>query len=517
LAHGNRQISLDLNGAEVDAFRFNALIQKGTPDALAEAVSIHATGLLSDWDECWLTEAREEYLADFVEAVKALARTAEQNGDLELAASYLKRYVDALPEMDSAWARLIDAYVRSGNDTLARQTCERYHAYLKQRSADEGREILPSRLVLAACPPASDAQEPAPAAHDVDDPASEPAGDVSEMASGAVPLDSPFYLARPIDAEAIAAVRRQDSFVLIKGARQTGKSSLLARIAHDARDRGAKLICTDWQKIPIASVESTRSFLLDLAETFVEHLDLDMDPHTFFPPERAATRCFEKLLRRGVFPAVAGPIVWLVDEADRLFDCRYRDDVFAMLRSWHNERAIDHSSGWKRLTVVLAYATEAYLFISNMDQSPFNVGLQLETEDFTPDQVAEMNRRYGGPLRTEAEIRQFTALVGGHPYLVRMCLQRIATGRDSAAGMLNGLETGAQALRAHLDRIRICLQRDPELAAAARAFFVEGKPPAFDHFIRLRAAGLICGAYPACARPRCRLYELYLKQALCDP
>ena len=42
---------------------------------------------------------------------------------------------------------------------------------------------------------------------------------------GAVPLGSPFYIERPADGEFRAAVTRGDSIVLVKGARQVGKSS----------------------------------------------------------------------------------------------------------------------------------------------------------------------------------------------------------------------------------------------------------------------------------------------------
>src|SRR2546422_8633101 len=50
-------------------------------------------------------------------------------------------------------------------------------------------------------------------------------------------LDSKYYVVRPVDEEFRAAVWRQDSIVLVKGARQMGKTSLLARGLEQARDR----------------------------------------------------------------------------------------------------------------------------------------------------------------------------------------------------------------------------------------------------------------------------------------
>jgi serine/threonine protein kinase len=56
-----------------------------------------------------------------------------------------------------------------------------------------------------------------------------------EPVGGAVPLDSKFYIARATDDEFQAAIARQDSIVLVKGARQVGKTSLLARGLQQAR------------------------------------------------------------------------------------------------------------------------------------------------------------------------------------------------------------------------------------------------------------------------------------------
>ena len=50
-----------------------------------------------------------------------------------------------------------------------------------------------------------------------------------EPVGGAVPLDSPFYVVRRTDEEFRAAIARRDSIVLVKGPREVGKTSLLAR------------------------------------------------------------------------------------------------------------------------------------------------------------------------------------------------------------------------------------------------------------------------------------------------
>lgn len=47
------------------------------------------------------------------------------------------------------------------------------------------------------------------------------------------------------------------------------------------------------------------------------------------------------------------------------------------------------------------------------------MGEILNLEDFTPAQVAELNRRHDNPLTNEEE-RRLVEVLGGHPYLTRL-------------------------------------------------------------------------------------------------
>ena len=42
------------------------------------------------------------------------------------------------------------------------------------------------------------------------------------------------------------------------------------------------------------------------------------------------------------------------------------------------------------------------------------------------EQVADLNRRHGSPLRDKAEVARYFRLVSGHPYLVRRGLYEMA-------------------------------------------------------------------------------------------
>ena len=335
-----------------------------------------------------------------------------------------------------------------------------------------------------------------------------------EPPGGAVPLDSRFYLVRPTDGLFLDAIRRRDSIVLVKGARQMGKTSLLARGLQQAREGGARVVVTDFQKLNQSDMESVESFYKSLGGLVADQLDLDVYPEDVWKERRAPSINFERYVRREVLEKVGGPLVWGMDEVDRLFTCPFGSEVFGLFRTWHNERAVDPTAPWGQLTLAIVYATEAHLFITDQNQSPFNVGTRLELKDFTEGQVAELNARHGSPLKGAEESARFYALLGGHPYLVRRGLHEMVSqgmGLDEFEAVADR-EEGPYG--DHLRRILMLLAKDPVLADIARAV-LKGYPcPSNEAFYRLRSAGVMAGDTPQDLKPRCRLYAVYLERHL---
>ncbi len=335
-----------------------------------------------------------------------------------------------------------------------------------------------------------------------------------EPVGGAVPLDSQFYIERGADHEFHEAIERQDSLVLVKGARQVGKTSLLARGLNRARARGARVVLTDFQSLSQEYFESSEKLILSLAETLADQLDLDAHPSQMWNSFMSPGINFERFLRREALAKVEAPIVWGLDEVDRLFNCDFGGDIFGLFRSWHNKRALDPEGPWKRLTQVIAYATEAHLFITDLNQSPFNVGTRLALEDFNYDQLAQLNERYGAPLKDRAEVARYFRLVGGHPYLVRRGLHEMVSRRWTLSRLEAEADHDEGPFGDHLRRLLISLSQDPSLREVVQSV-LQGRPSAnTDSFYRLRSAGLMSGESVRDLRPRCQLYANYLEKHL---
>jgi serine/threonine protein kinase len=335
-----------------------------------------------------------------------------------------------------------------------------------------------------------------------------------EPVGGAMPLNSKFYIIRGADEEFRAAIARQDSIVLIKGARQVGKTSLLARGLQQARAAGAKVVLTDLQKLNASDLASAEAFYLALADLIADQLGLDVPPDAVWNARRGPSINFERYIRREALGKISTPLVWGLDEVDRLFTCSFGSEVFGLFRSWHNERSLDPAGPWQRLTMAIAYATEAHLFITDMNQSPFNVGTRLTLEDFTCQQVADLNERYGSPLKDEAEVARYYSLVSGHPYLARCGLQEMVVRRRDLAELEAIADQEDGPFGDHLRRVIASLEQDPALCEVARGI-LQGQPcPTQESFYRLRSAGLFAGDSARYVRPRCQLYATYLEKRL---
>jgi DNA-binding winged helix-turn-helix (wHTH) protein len=328
-----------------------------------------------------------------------------------------------------------------------------------------------------------------------------------EAAGGAIALDSPYYVERPADSAFRAAVARRDSIVLVKGARQMGKTSLLARGLQESRAAGMRVVLTDLQDLSSRDLSSGDALFTALGRDLEEALDLDAPLKASWDGEDSANRNFARYMRREVLRD-AVPVVWGLDEVDRLFGYPYSNDVFGLFRSWHNRRALDPGGPWHRLTLVMAYATEAHLFITDANQSPFNVGTRLALRDFAADEVADLHERYGSPL-ARGDLVRFHGLVAGQPYLVQQGLKSLAAGTPFAAFEEEAaLERGPYG--DHLRRLVVLLAADPTLVDAVRSV-LEGSPVMEDDtFYRLRGAGILAGDSVHDARMRCRLYADYL-------
>jgi hypothetical protein len=359
-------------------------------------------------------------------------------------------------------------------------------------------------------------KQPAPASV-VSEPSARPYPAPQTMLSppaGVLPLDSQFYVVRPTDGQLASAIDRQDSIVRIKGARQMGKTSLLARGLQQARQAGATVVLTDCRMFNAVHLESADTFLNTVARWFIRNLKLETRLEDVWDPLQGPNWNFRDFLLGEVLTRLNTPLVWALDDVDRLFSCTFGSEIFGLFRSWHNERALDPAVPWSRLTIAMAHATDAHLFITEPHLSPFNVGARVTMEDLTRAEVTDLNERYGRPLQSEGEVDAYCQLFGGQPYLTHRGLYEMATQPIGLRALAAGAQSGEGIFSEHLGRLVLMLSENRELCEAVRSVMRGGPCPSNDSYQRLWSAGVFTGGSAREARLRCELYGRYLEQHL---
>jgi hypothetical protein len=334
--------------------------------------------------------------------------------------------------------------------------------------------------------------------------------------TGAIALDSPYYMERTADPRLADAITRKEGLIRIKGSRQVGKTSLLNRALHNAGGgEGIAVVRTDYQAFTEAELADLPTFYKALGRKLSRALRSTVPTlpdiasvwdDTFSPNDN-----LQDYLELHVLDSLPGSLLWGMDEVDRLFVTPFRSDVFGLFRSWYNLRNASPDHPLCRLTLLLSYATEAALFITDLNQSPFNVGVDIPLSDFTPSEIAELNRRFGSLLRSEDEIARFIAQVGGHPFLAHRALIEIVRHGMSLAQFEAEADTDTGLFGDHLRRI--LFSTSDELTKVLRDA-TAGKPCADDReFTRLCEAGVLMGNYRA-PQFRCGIYKNYLTRHL---
>jgi hypothetical protein len=327
---------------------------------------------------------------------------------------------------------------------------------------------------------------------------------------GAVTMRDHFYIERAADARLKRELLRQGTTTTIRAARQTGKSSLLVRGVHFARSQ-AKIVHLDLQGVDRDHLESADTFLYYLAGLFIRKLRLD--PAELEQAWRSSLGAQDKLsalMEDIILPGSGGLVVLALDEADRILETPFSTDFFALLRAWHNNRALDDL--WAQLNIVMVISTEPYLLIADVNQSPFNVGLKLELEDFDAAQLADLNQRHGAPL-AEADFEAFKTLLSGHPYLCRKALYTLATQEMSWKQLLQVATDDNGPFGDHLRRHHWLLRNEAALQEALRQVIRTNRCGDDQALFRLLRAGLVKGRgdFYTC---RCDLYTQYFKDKL---
>ncbi len=334
-----------------------------------------------------------------------------------------------------------------------------------------------------------------------------------EIPRGAVRTDSKYYIERPFEDQFIQRVTDPGSLLRIRGPRQYGKTSLLARVINHARKNGHVVVGMDFQDFSENTLADRESMIWSFCNCIAEELDLEDELEDLWEknPRKDPKQKARSFVRKVAFPRVDSPILIAMDEADRVFIHKeVSSDFFLMLRGWHEKGKT--SQEWESLKMAISYSTEAMLAITDLNASPFNVGEEARIIPFSIEQVIILIERHGLSFQ-QSQIEQLMELLGGQPYLIRRALYIIASGEYTFEQLMEKAVEHEGPFSDHLRHHLINVRQFEEISAALKDILNSGKCKDSILAERLRASGLVIGT-PPLVQPACGLYRNYFKDKL---
>ncbi len=336
-----------------------------------------------------------------------------------------------------------------------------------------------------------------------------------ELPGGQVELTSCFYIDRPpIESRCYETIAQPGALIRIKAPRQMGKTSLMARILHHAEVQGSRTVALSFQLANRKIFANSDTFLQWFCASIGQELGmLEQLPKCWQLADLiGSNQCCKAYFEQYLLSESSRPLTLGLDESDRLFESpEIADDFFGLLRALHEEAK--RRDIWKKFRLVVVHSTEVYIPL-DVNKSPFNVGLPIELPEFNSQQVQELAARHGIKW-SAAEVAKLMALVGGHPYLVRLAMYRIARQDVTLNQLLNSATTEAGIYSDHLRRHLWNLEKYPELIEAMREVSIVSKPVRLrlEFAFKLNSMGLVKLEGNYC-RARCNLYEEYFRDRL---
>lgn len=460
-----------------------------------EAIALYGGPFLAPIDGDWVLAYRRQFEEMYCRAVEVVCELLIAKGHFHDAQRISASAIVLAPQREEPYVSSIRAYTASGNDTMATQQFE-----VLEQMLDEHFGQTPSDGAFAALekdPSATSKLAISPA----DDDGSR------SVVGGAIQAESRYYIVRDSDELAAESLRTENAVVLVFGPRQVGKTSLLARSSTALQSEGVGIVLTDFQSLGSSEIQSQATFYRALIHSFATQVGIDHEPAW---NELVGANWNLDAQIGALLKSLMEPVCWVMDEVDRLFGTDYADDFFGLVRSWHNRRAFANQGPWKRLRLLISYATEAQLFIKDLNQSPFNVGVRVTMNDFSPAQVEDLGSRYSFDRHTSMGVFEVAA---GHPFLTRKAFSFLADGADLVTLRMASDQPDGP-FGDHLKRLLAMIRKSPEMEAAVSSLLAGEGVTDSQTLARMRSSGLLAGSTSKQAVFRCSAYESFLRKSL---
>ncbi|MDB9511733.1 AAA-like domain-containing protein [Kamptonema animale CS-326] len=330
-----------------------------------------------------------------------------------------------------------------------------------------------------------------------------------EFPGSPVPLGSPFYIHHPVIEElAYKEIAKPGSVLRIKAPRKMGKSSLLLRILDRATSLGYRTVSLDIQQAEGSVLDNLDKFLRWFCANISRHLELPPLLDDYWDEDMGSKVSCTIYLQQYILAEIGSPLVLALNEVNRIFEYpKIAREFLPLLRSWHEEAR--RVASLQKLRLIVLHSTEIYISLK-LTESPFNVGLPLQLPYFTEVQILALAKRHELDWTDSSDAKCLMAIVGGHPYLVRLALYYLCQNSLTLDRLLQEAPTMAGIYKDYLRNLWVTLQEYPELAIALKQVVKSDRGVELDPIVasKLDSMGLIHIENNRCTLS-CELYRQY--------
>ncbi|MEB3179655.1 MAG: AAA-like domain-containing protein [Nostocaceae cyanobacterium] len=328
--------------------------------------------------------------------------------------------------------------------------------------------------------------------------------------------NSRFYIPRPpIEELVLSEIRNPGSLIRITAPRKMGKSSLLNQLLADAQTEGYQTVTIDFQQAEESIFRSLDKFLRWLCALVSHQLHLSCQINDYWSKEIGSKVSCTIYFESYILPQIDKGLLLAFNEVNRVLEHpQIAQDFLPLLRYWYE--IAQPNEPWGKLRKVVINSSEIDVQLP-INQSPFNIGLSIQLPEFNTEQIQRLAQLHSLDWQSYQNAEKLKAMVGGHPYLVRIALFYISRGEITLENLLQSAPTALGVYQHYLRNLWGILQSQPQLLTAIKQVLANQENLQLDPVIvyKLESLGLINldRNQPVIA---CQLYQLFLESQLAN-
>ena len=309
-----QSLAIEADGIESDLYEFRRAKGSKSAAIIQSALDHSELGLLLNWKCEWVHEGRRIVAIERAKFLWELGSAYLLQGQFLEAAEVFGHYRDLHPLSEHAWADRIDALIKSGERLQALEEIEQYRAILREK----GLTPTPRMWELIRL----SGEEPIMTGHEG-----------QFVAGGAVPASSLYYVERDADRRLIREMRQLPGIIYVKGSRQSGRSSLLARAVQLAELQDLTVLFLDISLLSDADIADSsrlsRWIIESLSSQVVGGVDTEILAEALSERSMATpSQRVGEFIHDGILAPAKISVFLVMDGMERLFDSPYRVILF---------------------------------------------------------------------------------------------------------------------------------------------------------------------------------------------